>query len=183
MTRCPTVVGLGGTLRDGSYSLAAVKEALRIAGSCGAHTELLDLRELNLPMYAPDLPIEGYPLGGRESIRHFIGAARRANVMIWASPTYHGTVSGVFKNALDMLELLCDDDPPYLVGRAVGLIAVSDSKTFSAMSNSVHELRAWLAPTHITLGEADFDPGFTLKPGRPTRLVERQVNELLEFAA
>jgi FMN reductase len=157
-------------------------ESLRIAGLRGAETALLDLRELNLPMYVPDLPLAGYPAAEQDSIRGYLHAVRCAHALIWASPTYHGTLSGVFKNALDMLELLCDDHPPYLSARAVGLIAVSDPKTFSAMSNAAHELRAWLAPTHVALGEADFNPDFTLRLGRPTLRVERMVSELLEFA-
>ena len=66
---------------------------------------------------------------------------------------------------------------------AVGLIAISDSKTFAAMSNAVHELRAWLAPTHLTLDKNDFNPEGTLRPGRPTRRVERLVGELLQFVS
>lgn len=179
----PFIVGLGGTLRERSYSRAALVNSLRVAQSHGADVELLDLRALDLPMYVPDLPIEDYPPTQVAAVAHLVQTVRRAQAFIWASPTYHGTVSGVFKNALDMLELLCDDDPPYLVGKAVGLIAVSDSQTFSAMASSVHELRGWLAPAQITLDSDDFDSGLSLKPGRATRRVERLVGELLEFVA
>ena len=53
------VVGIGGTLREGSTSLLALKKALRAAEEAGATTELLDLRELDLPLYAPGKPLEG----------------------------------------------------------------------------------------------------------------------------
>lgn len=179
----PFIVGLGGTLRERSYSRAALKATLRLAEAEGAQTELLDLRELNLPMYVPDLPVDGYPIQHQAAIAHLLDSCRRADAFLWASPTYHGTVSGVFKNALDMIELLCDDDPPYLAGQAVGPIAVSDLKTFSAMSNAAHELRAWLAPTHLTFDEDDFNPDLTLKDGRPQRRADRLVEELLSFAS
>ena len=54
------VVGIGGTLREGSSSLGALRRALAAAGDAGAEIELLDLRELSLPMYEPGRPIAGY---------------------------------------------------------------------------------------------------------------------------
>ncbi|RYG26061.1 hypothetical protein EON82_04725 [bacterium] len=47
------IVGLGGSLAPGSSSLAALKAALLAAEEAGATTELLDLAELDLPMYRP----------------------------------------------------------------------------------------------------------------------------------
>jgi NAD(P)H-dependent FMN reductase len=48
------VVGLGGSLAQTSRSLAALRVALEGASEAGAATTLLDLRELDLPMYDPD---------------------------------------------------------------------------------------------------------------------------------
>ena len=48
-------------------------------------------------------------------------------MVVIASPGYHGTVSGLVKNSLDYLEVLREDDRPYLDGRAVGVIAVASS--------------------------------------------------------
>lgn len=45
----PRVVGIGGTLREESTSLLALEAALRAAEEAGATTDLLDLRELDLP--------------------------------------------------------------------------------------------------------------------------------------
>jgi hypothetical protein len=44
------VVGLGGSMAVPSRSLAALKLGLAAAQEAGATTELLDLRELSLPM-------------------------------------------------------------------------------------------------------------------------------------
>ena len=49
-----TIVGLGGSLARNSRSLAALRVALDGASAAGAATTLLDLRELDLPMYNPD---------------------------------------------------------------------------------------------------------------------------------
>ena len=178
----PLIVGLGGTLREKSYSRAALREALRIAATHGVHTELLDLRKLNLPMYIPDAGIADYPVEYRADIERLIEVTRRADAMIWSSATYHGTMTGVLKNALDFIELLSEDRPPYLADKAVGLIALSDPVTFVSMQNAASELRAWVAPTQVTLSKHnDFNDDMTLKDGRGLRRVTRLIHELIEF--
>jgi len=37
---------------------------------------------------------------------------READAMLWATPTYHGTMSGALKNALDYMQLLAKDPAP-----------------------------------------------------------------------
>jgi len=54
VTQPLTIVGLGGSLARSSRSLAALRVALEGAAEAGASTQLLDLRELDLPMYNPD---------------------------------------------------------------------------------------------------------------------------------
>lgn len=53
-------------MREGSRGLLALEEALRVAEEAGATTELLDLRELDLPMYEPGKPLEEYGENVRE---------------------------------------------------------------------------------------------------------------------
>ena len=52
-------------------------------------------------------------------------AVYACDAMIWSSPTYHGSVSGSFKNALDWLILLAERDPPYLTNKPVGLVTTA----------------------------------------------------------
>ena len=175
------IIGLGGSLRARSYSSAALRVGLDIAKGMGASTELLDLRLLDLPMYVPDLPIEEYPASSREAVRKLVASFRSADLMLWATPTYHGTMSGVFKNAIDYMEFLAKDSRPYFQGRAIGLVSVSDSSPMSGMANCVNELRAWLAPTRVTLTANDFSPEMTLTNETRSRRLTRLVTELLEF--
>ncbi|MBB6424687.1 NAD(P)H-dependent oxidoreductase [Sphingopyxis sp. JAI128] len=51
-----------------------------------------------------------------------MAALRAADGIIVASPAYHGTVSGVAKNALDYVRDLVSEAQPYFDGRAAGLI-------------------------------------------------------------
>lgn len=175
------IIGLGGSLRAKSYSSAALRAGLDIAEGMGASTELLDVRELDLPMYVPDLPIEEYPASSQETIRKLVASFRGADLMLWATPTYHGVMSGVFKNAIDYMELLAKDPLPYFKGRAIGLVSVSDSSPLASMASCVNELRAWLAPTRVTLTANDFSAEMALTNEARIRRLTRLVTELLEF--
>ena len=150
-----------------------------MAEEMGIRVEIADPRDLALPMYVPDYQLEDY--SQQEAIKRLVELYRSSNAMIWVSPTYHGTVSGVFKNMLDFAELLSGDLRPYFQGRPVGLIAINDSTTFAAMRDCARELRAWLAPTHIELGEADFSGDNKLSSEKSTKRVSRLIGELSAF--
>jgi FMN reductase len=149
------VVGIGGTLRGGSSSLGALRRALRAAKEAGAETELLDLRELNLPMYEPGRPLDDY---GPE-VRRFVEVLRGADALILSTAAYHGTLAGVTKNALDFTQFLARDERAYLDGRVVGLISTSGGEraaanTMDAMVHVVHALRGIVAPSMVTISRA-----------------------------
>jgi FMN reductase len=112
------VVGLGGSLRKGSTSLAALQITLQAADTAGASTRLFALGELDLPMYRPGM--ETPP-----AARALLEATAAAQGMVWSSPLYNGSVSGSFKNAIDWLHLLGDHDPPYLTDQVVGLVTTA----------------------------------------------------------
>src|ERR1700736_86229 len=101
------VVGLGGSLRAESTSRAALQVALDGAAASGAVTQLIWVRDLDLPLYTAEHAIPA-------AARQFAETVYGADAMIWSSPTYHGSVSGSLKNALDWLILLAERTPPYL---------------------------------------------------------------------
>jgi FMN reductase len=178
----PTLALLGGSLRQPSRSRVLLKVSLAFAKQRGLDAHLLDLQELDLPMFLPDRTLEEYPIAKQAAIAHLVARFRRAQVMIWACPTYHGTVSGVFKNAIDFAELLAQDAAPYLSGRAEGIISVNDTSTLTAMSHCVHELRAWLAPTQIMATKTAFSATCELIDERVKQRLARQIDELISFA-
>src|ERR687890_754284 len=144
------VVGIGGTLREGSTSLLALKEALRAAEEAGATTELLGLRGLDLPLYEPGKPLEGCG----EKVKEVVEAMRGADAMLWSTAAYHGTLAGVTKNALDFAQFMGRDEKPYLQDKVVGLVATSGGgmaavNTINAMVNVVHALRGVAAPLSV----------------------------------
>lgn len=149
------VVGFGGTLREGSTSLGALRRALAASEAAGAEIETLDLRELALPMYEPGKPLEAY----EENVKRFVEAVRGADALLVSTAAYHGTLAGVTKNALDFVQFLARDERPYLDGRVVGLISTAGgtqaaSNANTAMTHAVHALRGIVAPLMVSIPRA-----------------------------
>lgn len=179
--KTPVIACLGGSLRQPSRSLAALQFVATVAEAHGVRADILDVRELALPMYQPDWEIDDYPEAQQPAIRHLLTSFRQADAFVWSTPTYHGTVSGVFKNAIDYCEYLCDDTPAYLQGRPIGLITINEQVTFTAMAHIVYGLRGWLAPTQVLLTKDHFSDDFQLTSDRVKARLERLVGELLSF--
>ena len=152
MPRRLTIVGLGGSLASVSRSRAALQLALEGAARAGADTTLLDLRELDLPMYPPDND-EPTP-----SAERLIEACYSADGMLWSSPMYNGSVSGSFKNAIDWLHMLGSREPSFLHDKVIGLISAAGGtqgmQVVNTMEFSVRSLRAWAVPYVVPVAQA-----------------------------
>ena len=149
----PHIVGLGGTLRPGSSSEVALRFALDEAASLGATVTLLSGDALTMPMYAPEDAFRC------DRARLLIDEISRAHGILLASPGYHGSVSGLLKNALDYVEDLREAPRPYFHGRAVGLIACAygwqaTGTTLVAMRSIVHALRGWPTPLGVAINSS-----------------------------
>jgi FMN reductase len=148
----PTIVGLGGSLASVSTSRAALQRALEGAAAAGAKTTLLDLRELDLPMYDPD---HAEPA---QAAARLIESCYAADGLLWSSLLYQGTISGAFKNALDWLHELGRRDPPYLHDKVVGLISAAGGtqglQAINTMEFSARALRAWAVPYVVPIASA-----------------------------
>lgn len=179
----PFIVGIGGTTRPGSSSEKALRYALALAEEQGADVELFDGASLNLPMYAPESPTRS------DSAQRLIVALRRAHGVILSTPCYHGSVSGLVKNALDYTEDMCRDAEPYLDGRSVGLIVCghgwqSTGVVLSAFRSIVHALRGWPTPMGVainTLVDRFDEPGGGIGE-QSARQMSIMVGQVIEFA-
>ncbi|MBN9473312.1 MAG: FMN reductase [Bordetella sp. SCN 67-23] len=153
-TSPPRVVALGGTTRPDSSTERALRHALDAVAATGAQVVLLAGDDLVLPMYAPHEP------GRTPAALRLVAELRRADGVILASPGYHGSLSGLVKNALDYTEDLRTDARPYLSGRAVGCIANAAGwqaavTTLGALRDIVHALRGWPTPLGVCIGGTD----------------------------
>ncbi|HEY5288772.1 MAG TPA: NAD(P)H-dependent oxidoreductase [Caulobacteraceae bacterium] len=183
MTDAPLIVGLGGTIRPGSTSELALVKALTAANAAGARTELFGGAFLaTLPIFDPRG--EGAD-AGRERL---LTAVKAADGLIVASPGYHGSISGLVKNALDCLEDLREAEWPYLDGRAVGCIVTAAGgqaagSTLAALRSIVHALRGWPTPFGATLSANGlFDEAGAFADPRDAWQVETVAAQVVAFA-
>jgi len=155
-------VGLGGSLREESTSRTALQVALEGAAASGAGVELIWVRDLDLPLYTAEHAPPPYA-------HRLAETAYNADALIWSSPTYHGSVSGSFKNALDWLILLAENDPPYLTNKPIGLVTtaggVQGLQAVNTMDFIARALRGWSVPLVLPVAQSwqSFDPDGHLK--------------------
>ncbi|RLK59943.1 NADPH-dependent FMN reductase [Actinokineospora cianjurensis] len=167
-----SVVGIGGSLRADSQSERALRIALAGAAEAGAKTTALSGTDLVLPFYDPAVPDR------TDAARRLVDELREADGVILVSPGYHGTVSGLVKNALDYVEDLREDERVYLDGRAVGCVATAAGwqaavNTLTALRSVTHALRGWPTPLGAainTIGTKFDETGGCTDPNVPTTL-------------
>lgn len=180
----PLVVGIGGTTRTPSSTDRALRLALKAAEAAGARTVIFDGPFLSrLPHYVPEHPERN------EEQRQLVDTVRKADGLIVASPGYHGGVSGLVKNALDLLEDLRDDGRSYLDGRAVGCIVnaagwQASASTLAALRSIVHALRGWPTPFGATLNTSEplFDASGASKDEKIATQLATVGKQVVEFA-
>ncbi len=152
-----TILGLGGSLREGSTTELALQIALEGAQAEGARVAMLTPAAVPLPLFDGTYGLERYAAAERQTILSLLDAVRQARGLIIASPTYHNTISGAVKNMLDFLELLKEDQPPRLEGKVVGLVTVQEgtsgtgNNTLTTMLLAARAMRAWVAPTMLSI--------------------------------
>lgn len=121
------ILGMAGSLREGSYNRALLRAAVEAAPE-GMTIETFDLRQV--PLYDGDVEAAGDPPG----VAALKGAIRAADGVLFATPEYNHGVPGVMKNAVDWASR-----PPReaaLQGKPVALIGASPGITGTARGQS-----------------------------------------------
>lgn len=155
----PFIVGIGGTSRAGSSTERALRIALDAAASKGARTYLLDGPFLaRLPIYNPEQPSRN------EDEAFLVDTVRKADALIIGTPGYHGSIAGLVKNAIDLLEETARDTRVYLDKMPVGLVVTAygwqaTGSTLGTLRSIVHAMRGWPTPLGVAINslEAKFD--------------------------
>lgn len=150
----PHIVALGGALRSGSTTERLLARALALAEARGARTTLLAGEAIDFPNFDPATAAES------GAVSRMVETIRAADALILGSPGYHGTLSGLVKNALDHLELLRADERVYLDGMPVGLVAVAAGwqasvATLTTLRTIVHSLRGWPTPMGVAINASE----------------------------
>lgn len=168
----PLIVGIGGTPREQSSTELALRQACAAIGDA-AEIRIFAGRDLLLPLYQPGVASRD---AGAAAL---VSALMHCDGLIVASPAYHGTISGLIKNALDYAEELSGEARPYLDGVPIGLIASAAGwqaagQTLATLRTIAHALRGWPTPYGATIrtvpglfaGGACSDPAVAADLGR-----------------
>lgn len=179
----PFVVALGGTLKPDSSTEKALALALKGAEAAGAEVELIAGAQLDMPLFNPSTPDRS------DTARAMVETLRRADGVIIGSPGYHGSISGLVKNALDYTEDMRGDPMPYFHGRPVGSIATGAGwqgavNTLTALRNIVHALRGWNTPMGVAINTAEpvFGPDGACLDEKIATMLEQMGREIATAA-
>ncbi|MFI6876076.1 NADPH-dependent FMN reductase [Streptomyces sp. NPDC050400] len=177
------IAALGGSLRSGSVSAAALRACAARARRAGAEVTLVCGTDLVLPPYDPDTT---NPCAAELRL---LSALRAADGVLLASPTYHGGMSGLLKNALDHTEGLAGDVPGYLDGRSVGCLSVAwnevaGASALAALRTCAQSLRGWAVPMGVVVpAGTEFAASGACADPRTARRLDILTDQVLEFAA
>jgi NAD(P)H-dependent FMN reductase len=154
------IAGICGSLRTGSYTRLALEIALQGAAEVGAETQLIDLAAYDLVFCKGAGDEHAYP----EGIHRLRREVQAVQGILLGTPIYHGSFSGVLKNALDLMGFR------EFEGKMVGLVGVSGGRMGAI--NALDSLRAigrvlhaWVIPEQASIPEGwkAFDASGKLK--------------------
>lgn len=141
----PKVVAICGSLRDNSRTRTALKEALAASEEAGATTQLVDLRNYELP----NLNAVETDIPDAKKLRETVDCA---DSVLLGTPNYHGSYSGALKNTLDY----CSREE--FGGTTVGLLEVAGGKfpgsALIHLRTVSRMLRAWTLPTEVAIPDS-----------------------------
>ena len=169
------ILGVSGSMREGSHSARALSLVLEAARARGAETRLLDLRASDLPMYRPrGAAIE------TDSLRAATEAVNWADAFVLASPDYHGSMSGAMKNFLDYYWT-------EFAGKVFGYLCASHEKGLTAMEQmrtAVRQCYGWSLPYGASFhGDEDFDSAGNLHNANVARRVRMMARDLVTYGS
>jgi FMN reductase len=142
------ITGICGSLSANGATKRALTIALDGAAELGAEVSLLELRDLDLVVFgsvaASEYPADVVSL--REQIRESQG-------IILATPEYHGSISGVLKNMLDLMNI---ED---FETKIIGLVGVAGGHTgainsLNTMKTICRNLHCWVLPQDVSIANS-----------------------------
>lgn len=143
---------------------------------------LADLAERLLPFHNP-ADHHALELSPDEQVRSFARLAGGAHALVWVTPIYHGTFSGMLKNALDNLNIpLMARKPVFLMANGGGRFG---GAVFDHMRTMVVNLHAVAVNCQVLALGSDFtelpDGGYLPVEEQLLQRITRGVDELCGY--
>jgi NAD(P)H-dependent FMN reductase len=151
ITNSLNVLGVGSSMREGSYGTRSLRIVLDIIKRHKAETRLLDLRATKMPIFNPS---SSNGSATDTDIQKVTELVNWADAFILASPDYHGSMSGTMKNFLDHYW-------EEFAGKTFGYICTSHEKGLTVMDQmrtAVRQCYGWSLPYGISVNaKEDFN--------------------------
>lgn len=164
---------LNGSNRNTATSTRLGQYAAERIANHGHEVQIFDLHERPLPWYTPDA------VGEEDAnVAELKKSMLAADAIILTTPEYHGSISGVLKNALDYLgQTYMGWKPVLSISSAGGAVGVSALLQLQAIVRNMHGINA---PEWISIGGMQrrrFEEGYDEYEGGPE--VEDRVHRVL----
>jgi azobenzene reductase len=157
---------ISGSNRTQATTTQLSRHLQTVLESKGIQVILLDLYELPLPLYSPDVDSDDANLAILKN------TLNEADGIILATPEYHGAPSGVLKNALDFVGFAQFDGKVVLsASSSGGPVGVSSLQQLQTIVRNVHGINC---PEWISIGgeNRSFSPeGEPLNPKTRERVL------------
>jgi len=173
------IIAICGSLRKNSITKKALEIALKGALNIGAKTEFIDLRDYKLPFckeYEDDMI--------SKDVIKLKTKVKNANGIILGTPDYHGSFSGVIKNAIDLMGF------EEFEGKMIGLIGVAGGSqgsvnALNGLRNIGRQLHSWVIPQQamITRSSQAFDDENKLKDLKLEKRIIEIGEQVTKFAS
>ncbi len=166
----PHIVALCGSIRPHSKTRLVASLTLQKLQQQGCEGELLDPLELKLPFCT------GANQYDEPGVAHLRSAIQSADAILLITPEYHGSISGVLKNAID----LCEGSEFF--GKIVVALAVTggvhSQNALNVIAQIGRHLHAWVIPHQLVIPHSD--RAFTPQGNLIESEVEERLNSLVE---
>lgn len=122
-----TILGIPGSLREHSFNRALIRVASDVApDGVAVHTFLLH----DIPLYNADVEARGDP----EPVRELKQAIANADGVLFSTPQYNRSVSGVLKNAVDWASRPAFES--VLAGKPVAIIGATSGRSATEVARA-----------------------------------------------
>lgn len=146
------ILGINGSARKNGNTAKLLKKVLEHAKKEGAKIEILHLIEKDIKPCLSCLAEDNcrYPCNVKDDMQGVFELIKKADTLIFASPTYWNNMSGLMKNFIDRLTAQDMIQPTILDGKIVGFVASAgldgSSQAISQMFLPLSSMGAIIVP-------------------------------------
>jgi NAD(P)H-dependent FMN reductase len=174
---------ISGTNRPGSRTLLFSTHYLRQLRELGQEAQLLDLAEMRLEHYAPNMyDAKAMSAELRELQNRFVISAKKMVIFV---PEYNGSYPGVLKLFLDGISI--NEYPRNFKGKHIALVGVASGRAgnlrgMDHLATAINHMGGWVLPNKLPISNADklLDANNQVTDAETITALENQARQLID---